>query len=466
MKKSIIICLAVMGLSTTMFAQTDKEAEKAAKAAEKAAKEEAKQAKKDAMALFEQGYKCYEQSNNAMSEFNSWKSMQKDAEKVAARQAELNAQMLELAKEGDPLLQKAFATGLVEEKKYFDGWRARDFMLSQLINVELQHASKKEPFDTAFFSTAASDMCDACYYQLKYGKQSDEQQSIMMKQASAKLPSLGTYLAYACQFQIERKNVDGACEALDNYKNFPVKYAGYVDAYTPQIPYAQFAFNIYYTAFQAKRFDVCEKYYNEAMKFDDKESHAFVAQSRPQIYLQQGDTARWVGTLKELIESDPTSSSSEAATQNLLAYYSSKGNKEMSDFADDMLAKNPNSKIANYGKGYVFINQQKYAEAIPYYEKSIEIDPEYVDGNYMLGFCYYQIGLENGRKISDKKYKTQAEADKEGEALVKSYLRKAAPYFEKVRELQPETSNRWASELKVIYQNLGQKAKAAELSNY
>lgn len=455
MKKTLIICLAAMGFTTSLFAQTDKEAEKAAK-------EAAKQAKKEAMAKFNEGYKYYEESNNALSEFTAWKNTEKDQSKVEARKAELNAKMIDFARKGDPLLEEAFASGLVDEKKYFDGWRARDFMLSQLINVELQHASNKEPFDTAFFSKAASHMCEACHYQLQYGKKSDEQQKVIMNQVSAKFPQLGNYLAYACQFQIESKNIEGACVAYENYKNFPVTYPE-IGEFNPPYPNAQFAFNIYYTAFTQKRYDICDKFYDEAKQFDDANSRNFVIQSRPQIFLAQGDTASWVSELKKTIEMDPASEASEVATQNLLAYYSSKGNNEMGAFADEMIAKYPDNKIANYGKGYVLVSSHKYAEALPYYEKSIEVDPDYIDGNYMVGFCHYQIGLENGRQIAEKKYKTQAEADKAAETQVKSYLRKAAPYFEKVRDLVPDNPNRWAVELKVIYSNLGEKAKAAEL---
>ena len=227
--------------------------------------------------------------------------------------------------------------------------------------------------------------------------------------------------------------------------------------------FAQFAFNIYFTAYQAKRFDICEKYFEEAMKFEDENSHSFVVSSRPQMFLQKGDTVAWANELRSMIKADPHSSNAEVAAQNLLAYYSTKGVDKMTAFAQELLDADPNNKIANYGMGYVYVSQQKFAEAAKYYEKCVEIDPNYFDGNYQCGFCYYQIGLENGRKISDKKYASQAAADKEAETKVKSYLRKALPYFERARDLRPEEPERWASELKVIYNNLNMKDKAKSL---
>lgn len=466
--KKIVLTLAAALFASTMFAQSvdDKAAAKAAKEAEKAKKAAEKQAKNEAYAKFNEAMKYYEEANGALSALGQYKQMEKNQDKVAAKTTETNAKMLELSRKGSPILSEALATGLIEEKKFFDAYHAQDFMLSQLINVELQHASKKEPFDTAYFSKAANEMCDACHMQIKYGKTSDDQQKVILAQVKAKFPRLYTYLAYATQFEIENKNLDGAIAAFENYKNFPKKYpevANEEEVKNPSVPFSMFAFNIYYTAYSQGKYDVCNQYYDEAMQYDDPNSHAFVEQSRPQMLLQKGDTIAWANELKAMIARDPSSSTAEVATQNLLAYYSKKGVDQMAAFADEMLAKDENNKIANYGKGYSLVVQNKYEEATKYYEKCIDIDPNYFEAVYQCGFCYYQIGLENGRKISDKKYKTQAEADKDADTKVKSYLRKALPYFERARDLKPEDPMRWASELKVIYNNLGMKDKAKEL---
>ena len=48
----------------------------------------------------------------------------------------------------------------------------------------------------------------------------------------------------------------------------------------------------------------------------------------------------------------------------------------------------------------------------------------------------------------------------------KALFAKAAPYFEKYRELDDKDPSRWASPLRVIYNNLGEKDKAAEMEAY
>lgn len=205
------------------------------------------------------------------------------------------------------------------------------------------------------------------------------------------------------------------------------------------------------------------KYYDEALGFEDEQSQEFVRQSSVQVYLAKGDTTGWVNACKELIKKNPSSETAETYIQNLLAHFSKKGTKQMADFADEMLAIVPESKIANYGKGFSLYIDQKYEEALKYYKKTVEVDPDYMEGNYQCGSCLYNIGKNNYNTIRDKKYTSQAAADKDAETKVKTYFRQAMPYFEKVRELEPNDPTRWAGELKIIYGNLGMKKQAAEL---
>ena len=61
--------------------------------------------------------------------------------------------------------------------------------------------------------------------------------------------------------------------------------------------------------------------------------------------------------------------------------------------------------------------------------------------------------------------KSQA-AIKAAEDEVKGLFAKAAPYFERYRELEDKDPSKWASPLKVIYNNIGEKEKAAEMDAY
>ena len=49
---------------------------------------------------------------------------------------------------------------------------------------------------------------------------------------------------------------------------------------------------------------------------------------------------------------------------------------------------------------------------------------------------------------------------------MKEWYKKAEPYFLKVRELEPDNAERWASRLKTVYYIIGDKAKETEMDAY
>ncbi len=461
--KKVLFSLVALMFAGTMFAQTPEE-----KAAAKAAAKAEKEANKEAQKLLDSGLKFYDEAKAKFDEMNSptLGQYEKDPAKKQALKDACQAEILKKCAEGEPIVAQALATGRIPEKKLFDVWFKRDFMISQLMNAELSKAQNDIPFDTAKVCQYAIDIADACHYQLQYGNPKDETQKNIMVAVGGKFPSIHTYHAYATQFQIQCNNLEAACKAFDEYQNFPKKYpevASSERVQNPTYPYGQFAFNIYYTAYVQKKYDLMNKYYDLALTYDDQQSQEFVRQSGVAVYLQKGDTIGWANACKEVIKKNPSSEISETYIQNLLAYYSKQGDKQMEDFADEVLAIAPNSKIANYGKGYSLFVKQKYAEALKYYEKTVEIDPDYMEGNYQCGTCLYNIGKDNFSTIRDKKYSSQAAADKDAETKVKTYFRQALPYFEKVQTLEPDDPSRWAGELKIIYDNLGMKQKSAAL---
>lgn len=451
MKKIFLTMLMCAAVGTT-FAQTPEE---------KAAIKEAKSQVSHGIKLRDEVLLLY--SANVAEEAKGEKKKQslidENARQIKAKSLEAHAS-----------LTKALKSGHVAQKQLFDANKALDDVSTQLLNPELNLAAAKQTFDTLTFAKSVNGVCDGCYGQIEYANPKDEAQKLALANAQLKMPKLMTYYAYLCQFYWETKNLDAAIVAYEKYANFAKNYPKVANdeaVKNPSTPVSQIAFNIYYIAYNQKRFDVCEKFYNEALTFPDEGSHNFVVSSRPQIYLQQGDTANWVKALEHMIEAEPNSQNSEVATQNLLAHFSKQGPQAMSDFADRVLAKNPENKIANYGKGYSLFAQEKYTDALAYFKKSVEIDPEYVDGNNMCGTSLYRQAAENYYKeIDGKKFKSQKEVEDAENRLVKDLYREAVQYFEKCRELAPEQPDTWAGPLQTIYRNLGEKEKAAELDAY
>jgi len=461
--KKVLLTLVAVTFASAMFAQSkeEKEAAKAAAAAEKLANKEAQK-------LLDSGLKYYDQAKLKFDEMNNPNlgMYEKDPAKKAAMKEALRLEMMDNCAKGEPIVKEALATGRISEKKLFDAWFKQDFMISQLLNEELGKAGQEIPFDTAKVIELSKQIAEACHYELQYGDKKDDTQKNIMIAVATKFPAIHTYFAYATQFQIQNKNLKKACECFEDYKAFPKKYpevATSEKVKNPTYPYSQFAFNIYFTAYEAKDYATMAKYHEEAMEYDDEQSKEFVRQSSVQVYLAKGDTVGWANACKEMVKKNPSSETAETYIQNLLAYYSKQGVPQMEQFADEILELVPESKIANYGKGFALFSAQKYEEALKFYKKTVDIDPDYMEGNYQCGTCLYNIGKKNYNTIRDKKYTSQAAADKDAEQKVKVWFRQALPYFEKVKEIEPDDPTRWAGELKVIYENLGMKQKIASL---
>ncbi len=368
------------------------------------------------------------------------------------------------------LLQKALGSGHVAEKQLFEANRALYNSGKYVFSPELNKAAAHESFDTLAMAKALDAYCDGCYVMLDKGNPKDYVQKPLMEAAAADVPRMTTFYSYLAIFNMQNQNIDGSIAAYDRYASFAKKYpkwAGEPSVKNPETPASMLASNIYSIAFNQKRFDICEKYYEDALQYDNESNHDFIVSSHPLIYLQQGDTAKWVEESVKMIKEYPDRPFSEIATQNLLAHYSKLGPDAMGSFADELLATSPENKMANYGKGYSLFAEEKYHEALPYFQKSVEIDPEYVEGNNMCGMSLYREAAANYFKYIDgKKFKTQKELTEAENKYVRDIYRQAVGYFEKCRELAPETPDIWAGPLQTIYRNLDERAKAAELDAY
>ncbi|MEE1288277.1 MAG: tetratricopeptide repeat protein [Bacteroidaceae bacterium] len=459
--KKILFTIALALFTGSVMAQTPEE-----KAAAKAAKAALREATKQANKKLSDGMAC------AAEVQTLYQAIQMEQQKGESSNdlliAENEAKIQTVSLEGIALLTEALSTEYIKDNKKFQAYKALDDMATMVLNSELVKASKKEPYNREALASSIFAITDACHGQLTWGKEEDQTQNLSIQSVKLKFPKTHTYYAYLCQFCIEAKDLEGAQKALDAYINFPVKYPEMADneiVKNPEYPASQFAFNIFYTAFNDKNVELMDKYYDLALQFDNKESHNFVLRAKPQMLKDQGKTEEWIVAMKEMIALAPDSEVGEIGMQQLMSHYNSAGNEAVDAYTKELVEKYPESKVANYCRGFAFYAKSDFSNAITFFQKSVEIDPDYADGVYNCGYCYYQNALEKAREISGKKMKSQA-AIKAAEDEVKGLFAKAAPYFERYRELEDKDPSKWASPLKVIYNNIGEKEKAAEMDAY
>lgn len=359
--------------------------------------------------------------------------------------------------EAQTVLTEALTSG--KTKKMALAWDVQGDIYQRVFATELNKAAASQPLDTMKFAKnlyACIDAYEKC-------NELDEDKEFYQKNKGNAM-KFRTFYMYCGQFFFNNKQYGDSFTAYDKWLSYPqtVKLVENEPKVLKDSVFDenQIAYYACLAAYNDKNYQNVEKYINQALKYD-KELET-VRQLRLTTYLEQGDTANWVKSSKEFALSGVKA---EIVAQNLLAYYLDKKDEASAlAFADELLAKDPNSKIGNYSKGVVLFGQNKYSEAVTYFVKTSEIDPTFSDAFYNAGVCYCNEGYALNEKISNNKKLTAAQNNEEIKK-VKAYYEKALPFFLKVKELEPDNVNRWASRLSTVYYIMGDKAKQKEMDS-
>ncbi len=343
-----------------------------------------------------------------------------------------------------------------ETKNIAQAWDLQGNLHQMLFAEELNKAAANMPLDTASFIKnlfACLSAYDKCY-------EVDEKQEFTKKNKE-NLMKFRTFCIYVGQFASSNGQNLQAYEGFDHWLNYgklhPMVAAEPAIQKDSTLDENMVAYYACLSAYGAKRYDLLNKHIAQALNYEKEKAN--VIQLLLVTHLEQGDTLSWVADSRKFALADM---SNDAIAQNLLAYYFEKSDYAAATaFADELIAANPNNKIANYSKGVVLFQQGKNLEALPYFEKTTEIDPEYADAYFNAGVCYSNAGYAINDALNGKKL-SKAEWDKEVEK-VKEMYRKAEPFFLKVKELKPDEPNRWAGRLQTVYYIIGDKEKEAEM---
>ena len=428
--KKIIISLALFLSIGNIMAQTAEE-----KAALKAAKKEAKTCMTEAQKIRDEIYP-----------------------KIQDKSAR-DPEVFEQCAKGQELVQKALKSGGIEDKKLGEAYKLSADFAQPVNNILISYASGSFPLDTLLFYNTLNTLTDGLHNELKYTKEEKGEYGNVehLKNEKSKLASCGLYYIYAAQFLASSHNYELALEAYEKAMNYKTTYPEVADLVKLPIEEPQIAYYAFHTAHEAKMYDAMDKYFDKAMQFADGAEG--VLQTKIGSYLEKGDTVAWANYLREETLKDPAKNADYV--QILLSYYQKLGMEKMTDYADAILAKDPNLYIANYGKAYVMFATNKYDEAFALYKKCTELKDDSYDSWYQCGLCKYRQALDLNNTISSIKNQQKAKATLE---QTKKLFADAIPFFEKARECTPDDPNKWAYELKQCYTVTGNAAKAAEMS--
>ena len=372
------------------------------------------------------------------------------------------AQMNQKMQECLDMLQPTF-TSPETKKELANAWDIQAQLYKFKFAPLLDNVIQKQPTDTAALAEyiyKALDAMEECYKATQtLGLKGDKDPYTNINKID--VIRFRQYIAFCGQMFFQNGQHAKALDAFRRWMSYPQTYTILGadaetlanDEMTPQIAYFTCL-----CAYFAKDYKAFNEFIPKAREYTQEKSQV------NQLYLaalyEAGDTVQWLKVGREIVLEDP--SANEGVAQNVMAYYFNKGKSaEAQSFADDIIAADPNSKLGNYAKGLVLMNDKKYEEAIVFFDKAIETDPEYSDAYFNAGVCWSNHGYDINEALSGKKM-TDAQF-KEAVKPVKAAYAKAEPYFLKVKELEPDNPHKWAGRLSTVYYIIGNKAKQAEM---
>ncbi len=380
-------------------------------------------------------------------------------ERNEKQEAELKAKLAECFE----IIAPTF-TSPETKKELANAWDIKAQLHMFAFNPLLNNVIAKQPTDTAALAEnifASLDAMEECYKATQTLGLKGEKDPYTL-QNKLKVLQFRPYLAYCGQMFFQNQQHDKAVEAFKRWMKYPETYTILgsdaatlaADESTPQMAY--------YTclaAYFAKDNATLNEFIGKAREYAEEKDQV------NQLYLtsiiEQGDTVAWLKAAKEVVLADPAAN--DGIAQNILAYYFNRGDfNGAQGLADEILAADAESRLGNYAKGLVFMNDHKYKDAIPFFVKATETDPTFSDAFYNAGVCWSNYGYDINESLSGKKM-TTAQFNAAIQPVKDAY-KAAEPFFQKVKELEPDNTHKWATRLRTVYYILGDKAKEAEMA--
>ena len=348
-----------------------------------------------------------------------------------------------------------------ETKDNADAWDVAGFIQRRRSEKEMENAYLRKPYDTLQVYNSALNMCKYYFKCDELAQIPNEKGKIKNKYRKANAASIlaerGNLINGGIQYFNSASQKEGAAATEDNKKALEF-FATYINIATNQMfekenllqtdtVLPQIAYYASLTAAKMEDYPNVLKYAPYAK--NDKEVGKYAMEFISTALKAQGDTINWIASLKEGIQKYPDHS---FFFGHLIDYYSN-NNKydEAMQFADDMLAKNPNNTFYLYVKGYLYHNMKDYDKAIEFYTTTIEVDPNYAEAYSNLGLIYCLQAQDFSETattdVNDSKYKAD-------QVTLKAFYEKARPNYEKARELKPDQKELWLNGLYRVYYNL------------
>ena len=327
--------------------------------------------------------------------------------------------------------------------------RARIFYTAALLQQNLngvhnRSAYLKQKYDTvAFFATTlrmyqhlmncdSVDMIPNAKGVVKRKYQSDV--ASLMKKHRKNLLNGGI-------FQMKKKAYPAAFDYMDAYlkTNRNPK-----DTIIPRVSYWATI-----CAYNAKNPVNTRRYIDAAIAWADSAQKPVLQEYKARTYVWQNDEKNWLKELNTGVKRYPEH---DYFFLNLLDWYNTHHQYEQGlALADSLLDVHHEKPLFWYAKSLLSLGKEDYQHCIQFSDSCIIRDKNYADAYYNKGLSFCNLALIAQQDACNDLKDPKCIEDRR---VIQSLYQSARPCMEKVRQLQPENSARWASPLYRIYLNL------------
>lgn len=176
-----------------------------------------------------------------------------------------------------------------------------------------------------------------------------------------------------------------------------------------------------------------------------------------ETYKQLKDSAKMVSTLERGMQRFPED---RYFAQNMINYYYESG--KMDDAIkqlDDAIEKEPNSAQYYRIRGVLFENMNRFDKAITDYKKFIELEPNNALGYQLMAVA---LGLRAKDYEDHIDYRLTGKAYDAAMKTKDTMYEEAIPYWEKAVELEPDNLSSWTELKKLYYRFISRKGMQAK----
>lgn len=237
-------------------------------------------------------------------------------------------------------------------------------------------------------------------------------------------------------------------------KAYPVAF-DYMDAYlkTNRNPKDTIISRVSYwatiCAYNAKNPVNTRRYIDAAIAWADSAQKPVLQEYKARTYVWQNDEKNWLKELNTGVKRYPEH---DYFFLNLLDWYNTHHQYEQGlALADSLLDVHHEKPLFWYAKSLLSLGKEDYQNCIQFSDSCIIRDKNYADAYYNKGLSFCNLALIAQQDACNDLKDPKCIEDRR---VIQSLYQSARPCMEKVRQLQPENSARWASPLYRIYLNL------------